>query len=1025
MGRLKRVVWLLALTLLRIDHASADQYPHLLEITSANFSDSLTVIFKDYDRVLMEFYAHWCPVCKAFQPTYAEIAAHLGSRGSATPRIAVARVDCPDNPDICDKFEIRSYPTMFLGTAAQFSAYELKNVVRIDPSPRSKENTIAAISKELGGVPLDPGTLSSSDSGNGDTTTNSNAKMKSSLGIKNNSGDPSGHLRILKPLNFQQSVDLNDIEGAVVKSWEYLTAPSLLRGMDTRKALEDWIDLLADSHPVERCRLGAENAAEVLISAWPEGNEHAALPAALHDVKICGDTEFNDWTGCKGSLPSSRGYTCALWQLFHTLAARLPENDALSGARWMTAIRGFAKNFFQCSDCARNFVKHASTLAADKVQTKREAVLWMWATHNLVNARLKLEEEEASAGDPEYPKIQWPPEELCPTCSSPTSSSQDNNSVEKSWNEEAVFKFLVNFYSAGGSNNDSTTASNVRGKSGSVKINTAMNGGAIKQGNFYSSWEFAFILVSGIGGGTYFMLKTSGQYNFRKSLNRRMCGILMAIRALVQKETKVTGICLTASHNPAPDNGIKMVEPTGEMLQQRFEPIADEFANAESDEALARLVLEFMEKEGVTDATGTVLIAHDTRPSGPELAEAAAAGVRCVGAEPKFLGLLTTPQLHWAVMRTNQNLPAGEDDYYSVLSSAFLELAGKADPPMTLYVDCANGVGGPKIGSLVPHLEAAGLKLELRNIGEGILNGGCGSDFVQNNRTTPDSFHDIPAGARCCAVDGDADRLVYFSPLPDGNEESGNGDSKSKNVILLDGDKIAALAAGLIKDLVSQLPGNLRTSSVGVVQTAYANGASTRFLKESIDCDVAVTPTGVKFLHEAAHAFDAGIYFEANGHGTVLFKSSFLKALVAVAAENSAAAELLALNNVINAAVGDAVSGILMVEAALRRKKWSLEQWSQLYADLPSRQLKVRVADRSIISTTDAERRVAEPKALQEKIDGLIAGVPGGRSFVRPSGTEDVVRVYAEADSVEEMEKLARSVAKAVHQFAGGVGPEP
>jgi phosphoacetylglucosamine mutase len=410
------------------------------------------------------------------------------------------------------------------------------------------------------------------------------------------------------------------------------------------------------------------------------------------------------------------------------------------------------------------------------------------------------------------------------------------------------------------------------------------------------------------------------------------CGILMAIRALVQKNTKVTGICLTASHNPAPDNGIKMVEPTGEMLQQRFEPIADEFANAESDEALARLVLDFMEKEGITaNATGTVLIAHDTRPSGPELAEAAAAGVRCVGGEPQFLGLLTTPQLHWTVMRTNQNLPAGEDDYYSVLSSAFLQLAGRADPPMTLYVDCANGIGGPKIGALAPHLEAAGLKLELRNIGAGILNGRCGSDFVQNNRIVPESFEDIPDGARCSAVDGDADRLVYFSPLANSSSDGGNDVGSSKKVNLLDGDKIAALAAGLIKDLVSQLPGDLKTSaSVGVVQTAYANGASTKFLKESVECQVAVTPTGVKFLHEAAHAFDAGIYFEANGHGTVLFKSSFLKALEAVAGENSAAAELLALNSVINAAVGDAVSGILMVEAALRRKNWSLEQWAEL-----------------------------------------------------------------------------------------------
>lgn len=37
-----------------------------------------------------------------------------------------------------------------------------------------------------------------------------------------------------------------------------------------------------------------------------------------------------------------------------------------------------------------------------------------------------------------------------------------------------------------------------------------------------------------------------------------------------------------------------------------------------------------------------------------------------------------------------------------------------------------------------------------------------------------------------------------------------------------------------------------------------------------------VTPTGVKYLHEAAHRYDVGVYFEANGHGTVLFSKAFL-----------------------------------------------------------------------------------------------------------------------------------------------------
>lgn len=87
--------------------------------------------------------------------------------------------------------------------------------------------------------------------------------------------------------------------------------------------------------------------------------------------------------------------------------------------------------------------------------------------------------------------------------------------------------------------------------------------------------------------------------------------------------------------------------------------------------------------------------------------------------------------------------------------------------------------------------------------------------------------------------------------------------------------------------------------------------------------------------------------------------------------------------------------------------------------------LQVKVADRTVIVTTDAETRVAEPRGLQAAIDAAVAGVPRGRSFVRPSGTEDVVRVYAEAESQEAADALADAVARLVHAKAGGVGPAP
>lgn len=59
----------------------------------------------------------------------------------------------------------------------------------------------------------------------------------------------------------------------------------------------------------------------------------------------------------------------------------------------------------------------------------------------------------------------------------------------------------------------------------------------------------------------------------------------------------------------------------------------------------------------------------------------------------------------------------------------------------------------------------------------------------------------------------------------------------------------------------------------------------------------------------------------------------------------------------------------------------------------------LQVSDRRVIETIDAERRTMSPAGLQKVIDNLVKKHKQGRSFVRPSGTEDVVRVYAEAET--------------------------
>lgn len=105
--------------------------------------------------------------------------------------------------------------------------------------------------------------------------------------------------------------------------------------------------------------------------------------------------------------------------------------------------------------------------------------------------------------------------------------------------------------------------------------------------------------------------------------------------------------------------------------------------------------------------------------------------------------------------------------------------------------------------------------------------------------------------------------------------------------------------------------------------------------------------------------------------------------------------------DVINETVGDAISDMLLVEIILQKNGWDVKEWLAMYNDLPNIQRKIHVADRSVIATTDAERKVVTPDGLQAGIDELVAKYPRGRSFVRPSGTEDIVRVYAEAESKE------------------------
>ncbi len=243
---------------------------------------------------------------------------------------------------------------------------------------------------------------------------------------------------------------------------------------------------------------------------------------------------------------------------------------------------------------------------------------------------------------------------------------------------------------------------------------------------------------------------------------------------------------------------------------------------------------------------------------------------------------------------------------------------------------------------------------------------------------------------------------------------------------MLDGDRISSLAASFIGDLV-RAAGLDRELRIGVVQTAYANGASTMYISKHLQLPVVCTPTGVKHLHHAALSFDIGVYFEANGHGTVLFSTDAMRAFVTKEpqspAQKDALETLAAVADLINQTVGDAISDMLLVEVILAHKGWTLHDWAMTYTDLPNRLVRVEVKDKDLFATTDAERRLSHPPGAQDEIDQCVNKYTNARAFARASGTENACRVYAEAATRGEADELAKAVSRIVTRQSSPLPP--
>jgi phosphoglucosamine mutase len=346
------------------------------------------------------------------------------------------------------------------------------------------------------------------------------------------------------------------------------------------------------------------------------------------------------------------------------------------------------------------------------------------------------------------------------------------------------------------------------------------------------------------------------------------------------------GVVLSASHNPMPDNGIKLFARGGHKLPDDIE--------AEIEAAVAK--------------------EPESRPVGPAVGRLRSAD----DAVERYLAHLVGA------------VPARLDGLH-------------------LVVDCAHGAAS----KLAPMLyrRAGATVTAIADDPDGLnINDGVGSTHLD---TLVDAVR--TAGADLgVAHDGDADRCLAV-------DASGE---------FVDGDQILAMCA-----LSLRAAGQLREDTV--VATVMSNLGFHHAMRDA-GIEVVTTAVGDRYVLEALRARDLSLGGEQSGH--VVFTDA--------------------------ATTGDGLLTALHVMARMVATGSPLAQLASVVRRLPQTLVNVRVADKVAVA--------ASPD-VASAVDTAAAELgDSGRILLRPSGTEQLVRVMVEATSQEHADDVARRVAAVV-----------
>lgn len=114
---------------------------------------------------------------------------------------------------------------------------------------------------------------------------------------------------------------------------------------------------------------------------------------------------------------------------------------------------------------------------------------------------------------------------------------------------------------------------------------------------------------------------------------------------------------MSASHNKIADNGVKITNFAGNMLEMYYESVLEKFVMEENLQTAVENLKNYLthdRKLTVFDEEVFVFIGGDNRPSTRGLLDLVAQGVATQKGEVIDFGLTTTPQLQYYVYLFNQ-----------------------------------------------------------------------------------------------------------------------------------------------------------------------------------------------------------------------------------------------------------------------------------------------------------------------------------------------------------------------------------